>query len=73
MRFPTEKATKEKEDGQYIGKNLLGLAVMEIRDVLRDVYANYDKIDWEISGQPYSVEHCACGHVHVDYNKICNH
>lgn len=68
-----ELGVEEKDDGQYVGKNLLGLAVMEIRDVLKEVYKNYDKIDWEISGHPYSVEHCACGHVHVDYDKIYNH
>ncbi|MFT0211512.1 NADAR family protein [Pseudomonas sp. F1_0610] len=28
------------------GDNLLGFALMEVRDELRRVYANYDKIDW---------------------------
>lgn len=57
-----------QDDGKYIGKNLLGLAVMEIRDVLKEIYKNYDKIDWKISGQPYSRERCACGHVHKKIN-----
>lgn len=29
------------------GKNLLGFALMELRDELRRVYKNYDKIDWD--------------------------
>lgn len=28
------------------GQNLLGFVLMEVRDELRRVYANYDKIDW---------------------------
>ena len=63
-----ELGVEENDDGTYVGKNLLGFAVMEIRDVLRDVYENYDKIDWEISGEPYSKEHCSCGHVHTEYH-----
>ena len=63
-----ELGVEENDDGTYVGKNLLGIAVMEIRDVLRDVYENYDKIDWEISGEPYSKEHCSCGHVHTEYH-----
>lgn len=29
------------------GKNLLGFALMEVRDELRKLYKNYDKIDWK--------------------------
>jgi ribA/ribD-fused uncharacterized protein len=29
------------------GKNLLGFALMEVRDEIRNVYKNYDKINWE--------------------------
>lgn len=59
-----EWGVQESDDGTYIGKNLLGLAVMELRDTISDVYANYDSIDWNISGDPYSQERCSCGHVH---------
>ena len=38
---------------------------MELRDVLTPVYENYDDIDWELSGDPYSEERCSCGHVHT--------
>lgn len=38
--------------------------MMEIRDVLCDVYENYDLIDWDLSGSPYSKERCSCNHVH---------
>ena len=30
------------------GQNLLGCAFMEVRDDLRNVYRNYDKIDWQL-------------------------
>ncbi|MBR0472054.1 MAG: hypothetical protein IJI98_05090 [Methanosphaera sp.] len=60
-----ELGVQEDDEGNYIGKNLLGFAVMEIRDVLKEVYANYDLIDWDISGDPYSIERCTCGHVHM--------
>lgn len=59
-----ELGVQEDDEGNYVGNNLLGLAVMEIRDVLKEVYANYDLIDWNLSGDPYSLERCACGHVH---------
>lgn len=59
-----ELGVQEDENGNYVGNNLLGLAVMEIRDVLVKVYKNYDLIDWDISGDPYSRVRCACGHVH---------
>ncbi|RAP53627.1 MAG: hypothetical protein BZ138_00295 [Methanosphaera sp. rholeuAM270] len=55
----------QEEGDKYIGRNLLGLAVMELRDVLNPVYENYDDIDWQLSGNPYSEEHCSCGHVHT--------
>ncbi|OED29861.1 NADAR family protein [Methanosphaera sp. WGK6] len=54
----------EEENGKFIGKNLFGLAMMEIRDVLNAVYKNYDKIDWDLSGDPYSKERCMCSHMH---------
>lgn len=52
------------DDGKLIGQNLFGFAMMEIRDVLCDVYENYDLIDWDLSGSPYSKERCSCNHVH---------
>lgn len=54
----------EKEDDKLVGKNLFGLAIMEIRDVVKDVYEHYDLIDWDLSGQPYSKERCCCNHIH---------
>jgi hypothetical protein len=59
-----ELGVQETDDGKYIGKNLLGLAVMELRDVLSLVYEHYDEIDWNVSGNPYSEEHCSCMHNH---------
>jgi predicted NAD-dependent protein-ADP-ribosyltransferase YbiA (DUF1768 family) len=59
-----ELGVQETDDGKYIGKNLLGLAVMELRDVLSLVYEHYDEIDWNVSGNPYSDEHCSCMHNH---------
>lgn len=42
--------SKSNEDAINIkawrGLNLLGFALMEVRDELREVYKNYDKIDW---------------------------
>ena len=32
------------------GLNLLGFALMEVRDEIRRVYANYEKIDWSKFG-----------------------
>lgn len=32
---------------KWKGENLLGFALMEVRDELRTVYKNYDKIDWD--------------------------
>ncbi len=55
-----ELGVEELEDGSFRGNNVLGRAVMEIRDVVKDVYENYNLIDWDISGEPYSKEHCAC-------------
>lgn len=60
-----EWGVQETEDGKYLGNNLLGLATMELRDVLTEVYKNYDDIDWDLSGNPYSEEHCTCGHGHM--------
>ncbi len=59
-----ELGVQETDDGNFLGKNLLGLAVMELRDVLVEIYANYDDIDWNLSGNPYSEEHCTCNHLH---------
>jgi ribA/ribD-fused uncharacterized protein len=33
------------------GSNLLGFALMEVRDELRRVYQNYDKVDWAQFGE----------------------
>ncbi len=60
-----EWGVEQTDDGKYVGKNLLGLAVMELRDVLVPVYENYNDIDWNLSGDPFSEEHCTCGHVHT--------
>jgi len=40
----------EKAYNPYLwrGQNLLGFALMEVRDDLRNVYKNYDKINWEL-------------------------
>ncbi len=54
----------EEDNGVLHGKNLFGLAMMEIRDVVVDVYKNYDLIDWDISGEPFSKKRCMCGHAH---------
>ena len=32
------------------GLNLLGFALMEVRDEIRSVYANYEQIDWSRFG-----------------------
>ncbi|MDY2745116.1 MAG: hypothetical protein SOV21_05685, partial [Methanosphaera sp.] len=53
-----------EDDGKYRGHNYFGLAMMEIRDVVKDVFKNYDMIDWDISGQQYSKERCMCNHLH---------
>ncbi len=50
----------EENDGNIIGKNLRGLAIMEIKDQLRRVYENYEDIDWNLSGGAYSKQRCAC-------------
>ena len=60
-----EWGVEEKEKGVFVGKNLMGIAMMEIRDVLYGVYENYDDIDWDISGEKYSKEVCNCNlHYH---------
>ena len=48
----------------FVGENLMGLAIMEIRDQLADIYENYNDIDWDVSGEPFSKVRCSCGHVH---------
>lgn len=52
------------DNDKLIGQNLFGFAMMEIRDVIKDVYKNYDLIDWQLSGKPYSKQRCSCGHTH---------
>ena len=37
------------------GKNLLGFALMEVRDEIRKVYKNYDKINWDKVFEKYGV------------------
>lgn len=54
----------EEDNDKVHGKNLFGLAMMEIRDVVRKVYENYDLIDWNLSGEPYTKERCMCNHQH---------
>lgn len=48
------------DDGTLVGNNLMGLAMMEIRDELIESYKHYDDIDWEISGKPNSIKRCQC-------------
>jgi ribA/ribD-fused uncharacterized protein len=36
------------------GKNLLGFALMEVRDEIRNVYKNYDKINWDEISKKYN-------------------
>lgn len=52
----------DQDNDKVFGKNLFGLAMMEIRDVVKDVYANYDLIDWDLSGEPYTKKRCMCNH-----------
>ncbi|MCI5867079.1 MAG: hypothetical protein SOZ23_07140 [Methanosphaera sp.] len=52
------------DNGNIHGENLFGLAMMQIRDEICDVFKNYDMIDWEVSGKPYSQERCMCHHHH---------
>ncbi|MDR1322740.1 MAG: NADAR family protein [Gracilibacteraceae bacterium] len=37
---------KAYDPSAWRGKNLLGFALMEVRDEIRNVYKNYDKINW---------------------------
>ena len=60
-----EYGLQEKSDGSLVGNNLMGIATMELRDHLIDVYKNYSKVDWTISGKPNSVKRCTCSvHTH---------
>ena len=52
----------KNDDGNLVGENLLGIAMMQARDEIKRVYANYDLIDWELSGGANSVERCMCNH-----------
>ena len=42
-----EENPKSHNPQTWRGKNLLGFALMEVRDELKKVYKNYDKINWE--------------------------
>ena len=42
-----EDKPEAKKPELWRGLNLLGFALMEVRDEIRKVYQNYDKIDWE--------------------------
>ena len=43
----SKENTKAYNPNTWRGKNLLGFALMEVRDELKNVYKNYSKIDWE--------------------------
>ncbi|MDR1069178.1 MAG: NADAR family protein, partial [Gracilibacteraceae bacterium] len=43
---------KAYDPNAWRGKNLLGFALMEVRDEIRNVYKNYDKINWENVKKP---------------------
>jgi hypothetical protein len=55
-----EFGVQEKDDDTLVGDNLMGLAMMEFRDHIIDVYRHYEDIDWDLSGKPHSVEMCRC-------------
>lgn len=38
---------KAQNPNTWRGQNLLGFALMEVRDEIKTVYKNYDKIAWE--------------------------
>ena len=42
----SEGNEKSQNPSTWRGQNLLGFALMEVRDELQNVYRNYDKIDW---------------------------
>jgi len=44
----SENDEKSQNPNTWRGQNLLGFALMEVRDDLRNVYRNYNKIDWSI-------------------------
>lgn len=41
-----EDNEKASNPNLWRGQNLLGFALMEVRDDLKNIYQNYDKIDW---------------------------
>ena len=43
----SEENSNAMNPNLWRGQNLLGFALMEVRDDLRNVYKNYDKINWE--------------------------
>ncbi|RAP50438.1 MAG: hypothetical protein BZ136_01300 [Methanosphaera sp. rholeuAM74] len=57
-----ELGMNKNDDGNLVGENLMGIAMMQARDEIKRVYANYDLIDWELSGGANSVERCMCNH-----------
>lgn len=44
----SENDKKAQNPNFWRGQNLLGIALMDVRDDLRKAYQNYDKIDWSI-------------------------
>ncbi|MBE6512912.1 MAG: NADAR family protein [Methanobrevibacter olleyae] len=46
-----------EEDKKLIGKNLYGLALMEVRDEIRRLYENADMIDWEYYKDDYNKDY----------------
>ena len=42
----SEKNETSRNPNSWRGENLLGFALMEVRDELRSVYQSYDKVDW---------------------------
>ena len=44
----SESNEKSQNPNTWRGQNLLGFALMEVRDELRNIYRNYDKVDWSV-------------------------
>jgi len=45
----SESNEKSQNPSTWRGQNLLGFALMEVRDDLRNVYRNYGKVDWSVN------------------------
>ena len=45
---------KTNNPNTWRGKNLLGFALMEVRDEIQNVYKNFDKINWEKVNELYN-------------------